>query len=121
MTVSAANPVFTLKDIAVKVTSTYEPRWMTSKWMGGLKAPTFKMTKLTNTGASLEENTVYWQYWKEGTLEEPIIVQGWYKKDGSAYVALTKEELDAFKVPAGQCFYVLGKGCTVNVPAPELD
>ena len=115
----------TLGDLDVTVTATYEPKWIKSggdyKWQGGLKAPNFKMTKLTGTGAALEENTVYWQYWKEGTQEEPIVIKGWYKTDGTAYVALTQEELDAFEVPAGQCYYVLGKGCTLNFPAPELD
>ena len=89
-----------------------------NRWQKGVKGSNFSFNILNANGGI--DKTYYWQYYKEGTFENPTVIQGWFKADGSAYVALSKEELDAIKIDAGQGYWVKGMGCTLNVPAPEL-
>ena len=110
----------TLGKVSVTCHGNYEPTWNVNRWRGQCKAPNgFVMMTLDDEG--YEDQTYYWQYWKEGDHDSPTVTQGWFKSDGAGgYVKMEKDELDAVEVKAGQAFYVMGNGNTLNFPGPEL-
>ena len=115
-----AEKQFCLKDVEVQCYGNYEPTWNVNRWRGQCKAPNgFQLMTLDDTGHT--EATYYWQYWKEGTQEAPTVTQGWFKDDGKGgYVKIEQDELDKIEVKAGQAYYVMGNGNTLNFHGPEL-
>ena len=98
----------TLADLTV--TGYDAPTWNNeiSDFDGGCIGGQFILSFLTSSGTY--ENRYYW-------IDDGVIGPGWYKNAGGNAIS---DGATSVSVPAGKGFWVLGKGLTLNIPAPNL-
>ena len=98
----------TLADLTV--TGYDAPTWNNeiSDFDGGCIGGQFILSFLTSSGTY--ENRYYW-------IDDGVIGPGWYGSRGGDAIS---DGAASVSVPAGKGFWVLGKGMTLNIPAPEL-
>ena len=98
--------------------------YIEGEWQNGCTEGMFEL-KILGNGGTVDAH-YFWIDYKYGEDEQNPEVDmkpGWYteSKVGKelVYTLLTKEELDAIKVPAGQGYWIFGTGLKLIVPAPE--
>ena len=91
------------------------------EWAGGVYEGQFQLKVLNNDGSTAALYN-WLDYYEGDDPQEPETVMdpGWYLKEGKNYVKMTKEQMDAVSIPAGQGFWTLGTGFKLVVPGPEL-
>ena len=95
--------------------------WKTKKggyWAGGISAGSFSVLFLNSDGTVA--NTYYWTLDRTASQTEYVERGRWQKYEGSAYVDLTSEEMDAISIPAGQALWIAGGGNKLVIPGVEL-
>ena len=106
---------YTLGDLYVNGYAASEPG--KSVWTGGCKAGAFELMILKNDGNP--DAAYYWVDATTGSVKSPKVWEpGWYKDVEGDYIKMTKEEVAAVKVPAGQGFWVSGGTMNLVVPSP---
>ena len=110
---------FCLGDLSV--TGYDKSEFIEGEWQYGCFEGDFLLKFLNNDGSTAEG--YYWidyKYGEDEKVPEVVMEPGWYLKEGKNYNKLTKEQLDAVAVPAGQGFWTIGSSYKLVVPGPEL-